>query len=127
MSEKQICLDFVVQLEQWIALGATRHLLFFEWCHIANERKTTPGAGHMLKRLGVKAGMPDYSFWKYESEKAAFAFIEMKTPLRRKNLNLNQREFRTRCCIESPLVRYAVATSANEAVDYLREWGYLRL
>lgn len=29
------------------------------WCHIANERKTSPAMGAKLKKLGVRAGMPD--------------------------------------------------------------------
>lgn len=126
MSEKQICLDFVTQLEQLIALGATKHLLYFEYCHIANERKTTLYRGHLFKRQGVRAGMPDYAFWKLEEKQAAFAFIEMKTPLRKNNLSISQREFKYRL-VETPFIHYAVATSPNEAIDYLYEWGYLKL
>lgn len=29
------------------------------WCHVANERKTTPQAGARLKKKGLKAGVPD--------------------------------------------------------------------
>jgi len=29
------------------------------WCHVANERKTTPAKGAKLKRMGVKPGVPD--------------------------------------------------------------------
>lgn len=29
------------------------------FCHIANERKTTPQRGSKFKKMGVKAGMPD--------------------------------------------------------------------
>lgn len=29
------------------------------WCHVGNERKTTPQAGARLKRKGVKPGVPD--------------------------------------------------------------------
>jgi hypothetical protein len=31
----------------------------FLWCHVPNERKCSPRAGARLKRLGVKAGVPD--------------------------------------------------------------------
>ena len=29
------------------------------WCHVANERKTTPARGRRLKDKGVKRGVPD--------------------------------------------------------------------
>ncbi len=29
------------------------------WCHIANERQTSPARGAKLKRKGVRKGMPD--------------------------------------------------------------------
>ena len=29
------------------------------WCHVANERRTSPQAGARLKRKGVKSGVPD--------------------------------------------------------------------
>lgn len=29
------------------------------WCHIANERQTSPQRGAKLKKMGVRAGMPD--------------------------------------------------------------------
>ena len=29
------------------------------WCHVANERKTSPARGGKLKKMGVKSGVPD--------------------------------------------------------------------
>lgn len=34
-------------------------LLDLVWCHVANERKTSPQAGKRLKLKGVKSGVPD--------------------------------------------------------------------
>lgn len=35
------------------------HLPGVLWCHVANERKTSPQAGARLKAKGVKSGVPD--------------------------------------------------------------------
>jgi hypothetical protein len=34
-------------------------LLGLFWCHVGNERRTTPQAGRRLKAKGVKSGVPD--------------------------------------------------------------------
>lgn len=38
------------------------------FAHIANERQTTPQRGAKLKRMGVKAGMPDLLIFEQTSE-----------------------------------------------------------
>ena len=34
-------------------------IMGWTWCHVANERKTSPRAGGKLKAKGVKKGVPD--------------------------------------------------------------------
>ena len=34
-------------------------LMGWLWCHVGNERKTSPRAGARLKKKGVKSGVPD--------------------------------------------------------------------
>ena len=41
------------------------------FCHIANERKTTPARGAKLKKLGVKSGMPDVMVFTPKYKKSA--------------------------------------------------------
>ena len=45
------------------------HVLF---CHIANERKTTPQRGKKLKRMGVRKGMPDLMVYHSKIEDSEF-------------------------------------------------------
>ncbi len=39
------------------------------FCHIANERQTTPKRGAKLKRMGVRSGMPDVMIFQYKINK----------------------------------------------------------
>jgi len=48
------------------------------WCHVANERKTSPKTGKRLKRKGVKSGVPDCLIFNRRNGYAGLA-IEIKT------------------------------------------------
>ena len=47
------------------------------WCHVANERKTSPQAGARLKKKGVKSGVPDCLIFEPRSDHNGLA-IELK-------------------------------------------------
>jgi len=42
-----------------ISVATYLDYLNITWCHVANERKTSPQAGARLKNKGVKSGVPD--------------------------------------------------------------------
>jgi len=47
------------------------------YCHVANERNTHKARGAMLKRMGVKRGVPDLLIFEPRGEKIGLA-IELK-------------------------------------------------
>ena len=58
--------------------------------HIANERKTSSMYGSILKKMGVKRGVPDL-FWPKPKKKFHGLFIEVKTETGR--LSIEQARF----------------------------------
>lgn len=48
------------------------------WAHIANERQTSPARGAKLKRMGVRAGMPDIMIWHPSLDHGNGLAIELK-------------------------------------------------
>lgn len=52
------------------------------WCHIANERQTSPARGAKLKRMGVRKGMPDILvFKKISTSKPPFSEVRWMNPM----------------------------------------------
>lgn len=47
------------------------------WCHVANERQTSPMRGLKLKRMGVRKGIPDFLIFKSNDTSNGLA-IELK-------------------------------------------------
>ena len=95
------------------------------WCHVPNERKCSPQAGARMKRLGVKAGVPDVLIFdrpphRHPRECAGIA-IELKrehggvvSEAQRQWLD----ELRRRRWIAE------VCHGADEAIDLLQKLGY---
>lgn len=48
------------------------------WCHIGNERHTSPARGAKLKKMGVKAGMPDILIFHTDGRGHHGVAIELK-------------------------------------------------
>lgn len=48
-------------LEDQLQMNVATYLNFKKvlWCHVGNERKTSPQAGKRMKLKGVKSGVPD--------------------------------------------------------------------
>jgi hypothetical protein len=86
------------------------------WYHIPNEGKRSPRTGAFLKRLGMRAGAPDFALI---LPNGAPAFLELKKP--KKYPDANQRSFRTDC--EAIGVAYEIARTPEEARTILEEWG----
>lgn len=47
--------------EDQLQMAVARYLDYMGllWCHVANERHTSPARGGKLKKMGVKRGVPD--------------------------------------------------------------------
>lgn len=47
--------------EDQLQIATARYLdiMGLLWCHVANERQTSPARGGKLKKMGVKSGVPD--------------------------------------------------------------------
>lgn len=43
------------------------------WTHVANERQTSPQRGAKLKKMGVRAGMPDLLIFKVKTETSRYS------------------------------------------------------
>ena len=88
----------------------------FIW-HIANERRTTPQAGSLLKRMGVKAGVADIAVMK-AAKGFHGMFIELKTVTG--VLSPKQKEFLHSMNENGYLAK--VAYSADEAIKTIQEY-----
>jgi hypothetical protein len=103
-------------------------IAFIDWCdrhpvikglmvHIPNERKCSPQYGKQLKRMGVRAGFPDFflpfSFGSYDG-----LFIELKRDQRSK-LTRAQQEWiiKLKCRYKAD-----VAYGADHAIEIVKEY-----
>ena len=85
--------------------------------HLASGEYRTPATARLLKRLGLRRGLPDLLFVGPDG----VAFLELKR--RGSRPTPEQSEFLERCRVAG--IRCAVADSFDEAVAVLREWGVL--
>jgi hypothetical protein len=106
------------------------------WFHCPNERRTTPREGAFLKRMGVLAGVADFTilipddFLDQKQEHGdpvwasipRIAFLEIKRPGGR--LSVAQEQFRDDVTAIGCL--WALAYSTDQAAGFLKEWGALR-
>ena len=90
------------------------------WYHVAHERRTTPQEGAFLKRMGVLAGVADFTLLIPCPLGAPFiAFLEIKSA--DGVLSPAQRAFRE--SVEKIGCLYAVTRSIDEAKQKLVDWG----
>ncbi len=115
MNEYPICKDFVKTLEFYERINKTTGTFF----HVPNQisRNDNFKFGAALKAMGKKRGIPDYFFiWKDN-----FACIEMKKG--KGPQSKEQKEFEKSC--EDYNFKHAVCRSSDEAIEQLKNWGYI--
>jgi hypothetical protein len=106
-----------VSVVEWLTRFGKPGLI---WFHPANERRCSPRQGARLKRMGVKAGVPDICLVR---PGGAAAYLELKSPKGRQTPE--QSAFEQLCKANgSP---YAVARTIEEAVSTLAAWGCIRV
>lgn len=110
-------------LERAIHLGIVHalHLLAAPnvvWWHTANERRTSPQEGAFLKRMGVKAGVPDFIIL----SPGLVAFLEVKRP--GKYLSPAQNDMKS--SLELAGFGVTVVRSIDEAIARMEQWGVIR-
>lgn len=116
-----------------VAVARYLDVRMLPYCHVPNERKCSPAQGAMLKRQGVKAGVPDVLIFRpfqkhisdgksiIQSVYAAGLAIELKAPGGR--LTETQKEWietLTRCGWHVEVCR------SIDAVIEIVEWAYGR-
>lgn len=87
------------------------------WWHTANERRTSAREGAFLKKMGVKAGVPDFVIL----GPGLVAFLEVKRP--GSYLSPSQRAMAQE--LESAGYSVTVVRSVDEAIDKLEMWGVI--
>jgi hypothetical protein len=131
--ERQIHLGIVQLLRLNAAPGVV-------WFHTANERRTTPREGAFLKRMGVLAGVADFSILIPRLVHTGYtgnylhgglgisvapaqpAFLEIKRPGGR--LSVAQEQFRDSVVAIGCL--WDIAFSTDRAAEILMKWGAIR-
>ena len=88
----------------------------FDLIHIANEGKRTRWEGMRNKRMGVRAGVPDYIVFKNGH---FIGWMEFK--FGDNNATFAQRQFREMC--EKNDIKYAEIRTFQEFKDTLQDWG----
>jgi hypothetical protein len=91
------------------------------WFHPANGEKRNIITARRLKRMGVKAGIPDLVFvLPYRDPIVAFMEIKSSSGV----LTSEQRFFRQWCILRG--VRHEIVRNVEEASEVLRSWGALK-
>lgn len=88
------------------------------WSHIGHGEKRSATTGALLKRMGLKRGIPDFVF---VSPVGKHCWLELKRG--RAPLTDAQEAFADMCFERG--ISHRVARSFEEAVDVLRGWGVL--
>jgi len=105
-----------ISVAEWLARFGKPGLI---WFHAANERQCSMRQGAYLKRMGVKAGVPDVCIVR---PGGTAAFLELKS--RDGRQTPEQQAFEQLCkANDSP---YAIARTIDEAISTLTAWGCLR-
>lgn len=90
------------------------------WCHVANERKTSPISGRRLKEKGVKPGVPDVLVFEPRGDHPGLA-LELKAPGGR--LTPSQRDWLLN--LEACGWKAQVATGIDQALEAINQYlGY---
>jgi hypothetical protein len=89
-----------------------------QWWHTPNGEVRSARTGAKLKRMGVKAGIPDFLL--YDTQSGYLYCIEVKTKVGA--LSAQQKAWKAQFD-RSPTGRYAVVRSTEEANQVIAEWG----
>jgi hypothetical protein len=89
------------------------------WTHIPSGELRTEATGRLLKRMGLKPGIPDFLFI---APNGTHHWLELKRGYAK--LTEPQSDFRDMCIAQR--IPHAVARSFAEAEAQLRDWGVLR-
>lgn len=103
---------FHIEVVQYLNIALTRATFFL---HVANQRRCTPQEGALLKKLGLKAGVPDLIL----IHAGRAHGIELKSETGR--VTPDQRA--THEALRDAGVTVAVARTLQEVGDLLQAWG----
>lgn len=108
-SEDELCAACV---DWWDSVFSNK----FDLIHIPNERKCSQSKGKVLKKMGVRAGVPDYAVFK---DGAFIGWLEFK--FGKNNLSTEQINFRDYC--KKNNVNWAEIRSFEDFKNTLQRWG----
>ena len=91
------------------------------WCHVANERNTSPVKGYALKASGVKSGVPDVLCFTPSPKHFKPVAIELK---RKKGGRVTENQKQWLEDLEKCGWSARVCKGADEAIEFLRELGF---
>lgn len=89
------------------------------WSYIGNGEKRSARTGGLLKRLGLRPGLPDYLFI---GPRGDHRWLELKRRGRGR-ISETQLEFAELCRQRD--IKHAICFSFDEAESVLRDWGVL--
>ena len=89
------------------------------WCHVANERRTSPQAGARLKRKGVKSGVPDCMVFE---PKGMFNGLAIELKIKPNKISVNQKDWITKLSLNNwfAVVCYDLDDVIETVQSYLR-------
>jgi len=123
--ERDMCIEFVSLLTHYEALGLAPDLIL--WTHNDNgqvaggSEKARKIAGGIAKRMGTKAGWPDYEFLFKSEQDLLLGFIEAK--VEKRPLTKQQREFKDVC--QEHGILWGLGRSVDEMLNILESWGVI--
>lgn len=109
-------LSLQVFTAQFLTLSAADSVM---WYAVPNGEYRSKRTGAKLKRMGVRAGVPDFALVLPGGQAA---FLELKTPKGR--LSKAQKDLRPE--IERSGAYYEVADTSEQVIGILRAWGAVR-
>lgn len=91
------------------------------YLHIPNEGKRSPREGHILKRMGLTPGAPDWLLIWYSRMLRCkqIGFLEMKSA--KGVLSKSQVDFRQKCKANG--IRYDIVRAVSDGIDIMKLWG----
>lgn len=87
------------------------------WCHVANERKTSPAAGARLKAKGVKSGVPDVMIFK-----AVLSYVGLAIELKIKPNKVSENQKKWLETLERNEWAVKVCYSIEEVMDTVEKY-----
>lgn len=109
--------NYLIQVFDWVTWAAIQDPRLNIIHHVANERRCSPFAGKILKRKGVKSGIPDICC-PIPNDKYHGLYVELKVKLNK--LSTTQIEVGKLLSALGYLVR--VAWSGEEAIEIIKTY-----